>query len=124
MVRRGRDAGGAEMSKRLGTLTTMVAAIALLALTVVPSAGAVDIIESQEPESPAMGWQAGTCTSDAPLKCSTDTPNQFFTQAAGHPPAGFTQIIVKHEPGLLPGSEDPVGNLKTVLVDLPVGLSV
>ena len=25
------------------------------------------------------------------------TPGQFFTQAAGHPPVGFTQFIVKHE---------------------------
>ena len=88
-----------------------------------PSAQAVDIIESQEPESPQMGWQAGTCTSDLP-ECSNLTPNQFFTQAAGHPPKGFTQIIVKHEPHPVLGGEVPVGNLKTVLVDLPQGLSV
>ena len=58
--------------------------------------------------------------------CSNLTPGQFFTQAAGHPPVGFTQIIVKHEPGEVlgvpvPGTEVPVGNLKTVLVDLPSG---
>ncbi|HEX5374986.1 MAG TPA: hypothetical protein VFW48_02405, partial [Solirubrobacterales bacterium] len=52
--------------------------------------------------------------------CSVDTPAQFFEQAAGHPPVGFTQFIVKHEP---PG-ETPVDELKTVRVDLPVGLSV
>ncbi|HEY4779565.1 MAG TPA: hypothetical protein VIH47_08245, partial [Solirubrobacterales bacterium] len=39
---------------------------------------------------------------------------------AGHPPVGFTQIIVRHSGAF----ESPVGNLKTVLVDLPVGMSV
>jgi len=68
------------------------------------------------------GWQAGTCTLDTP-PCSVDTPAQFFEQAAGHPPVGFTQFIIKKEPGPVTG-EIPVGNLKTVLVDLPVGLSV
>src|SRR4051794_32859323 len=92
---------GAGMRTRLKTLTTTVAAIALLALALTPAAGAVDIIESQEPESPQMGWQAGTCTTDTPV-CTNLTPKQFFTQAAGHPPVGFTQIITKHKPGLLP----------------------
>lgn len=109
---------------RARTLTGMAAVAALALALLAPSAQAVDIIESQEPESPQMGWQAGTCTTDFPIQCSNLTPGQFFTQAAGHPGAGFTQIIVKHEPGLLPGSEDPVGSLKTVLVDLPQGLSV
>jgi hypothetical protein len=80
-------------------------------------ARAVDIIEAQS-ETAAAGWQAGTCTVD-PV-CSPATPGVFFTQAAGHPPFGFTQIWVKHSPVI----EEPVGNLKTVLVDLPPGLSV
>ena len=66
------------MRTRLGTLTTMVAAIALLALLVAPSAGAVDIIETQTPggkaETAAAGWQAGTCTIDP---CSAETPGLF-----------------------------------------------
>jgi hypothetical protein len=102
--------------------TPAFAVIALALALAAPGAGAVDIIESQEPESPQMGWQAGTCTSDAPLQCSNETPDQFFTQAAGHPPVGFTQIIVRHTAGAL--FDIPVGNLKTVLVDLPPGLSV
>ncbi|HEY2477993.1 MAG TPA: hypothetical protein VGI17_04620 [Solirubrobacterales bacterium] len=85
------------------------------------SAGAVEIIESQEPggvaESPAAGWQAGTCTQDP---CSAQTPELFFKQAAGHPPDAFTQIIVKQNPT----SHAPVGSAKTFLVDLPAGLSV
>jgi hypothetical protein len=77
----------------------------------------VDIIEGK-PETVEAGWQAGTCTTDTP-ECSVDTPKQFSTQAASHPKTGFTQIIVKHN-----SSNEPVGELKTVLVDLPQGLSV
>jgi hypothetical protein len=107
------------MRGRTRALTTAVAATALGLALIAPTAQAVDIIESQVPESPQMGWQAGTCTKDLP-ECSNETPSQFFTQAAGHPPVGFTQIIVKHGAP----AETPVGSLKTVLVDLPVGLSV
>ncbi len=93
--------------------------VALIALVAAAPAGAVDIIEGK-PETVEAGWQAGTCTLDTP-HCSVDTPDQFFTQAAGHPPAGFTQIIVKHSQDL---AQDPVGHIKTVLVDLPQGMSV
>jgi hypothetical protein len=55
--------------------------------------------------------------------CSVDTPSQFFEQAAGHPPVGFTQFIIKEEAGPVLGPR-PVGNLRTVRVDLPKGLSV
>jgi hypothetical protein len=92
--------------------------VVFMALVAATPAGAVDIIEGK-PETVEAGWQAGTCTTDTP-ECSVETPNQFSKQAASHPKAGFTQIIVKHE-GLF---ETPVGNLKTVLVDLPQGLSV
>jgi len=111
------------MRGRAGTLVTIAAAAAVLAvLLLTPPARAVDIIEAQgAPATAADGWQAGTCTTDLPA-CGPGTPGQFFTQAAGHPPKGFTQIIAKHTPGLL--SPVPVGNLKTVLVDLPPGLSV
>jgi hypothetical protein len=114
------------MRNRAGERSAIVFVVAALALVAAaPAAQAVDIIESQEPggkpETAQAGWQAGTCTVDP---CSAETPGLFFKQAAGHPPKGFTQIIVKHEPGLVPGSKVPVGNLKTVLVDLPPGLSV
>ncbi len=115
------------MRNRAGLLGAIVSAVAafVLVLAMAPAAHAVDIIESQEPggeaETDAAGWQAGTCSADP---CSAETPGLLFTQAAGHPLKGFTQIIIKHAPGILPGSEVPVGNLKTVLVDLPPGLSV
>jgi hypothetical protein len=106
----------------------------------VASAGAVDIIESQEPggvaETPKAGFQAGVCTEDphsqdvieeeraigesSPERCSAETPELFFKQAAGHPGGAFTQIIMKHDPT----TKAPAGDAKTFLVDLPAGLSV
>src|SRR4051794_19545011 len=123
---KGTNAEGEPMRKRAGNLSAIVfavVALAALALVFAGPAQAVNIIEAQS-ESPQDGWQAGTCKVDPLNQCSPKTPELFFTQAAGHPPVGFTQIITRHEPGLLPGSEVPVGNLKTVLVDLPPGLSV
>jgi len=90
-----------------------------------PAAGA-DIIGPQDPNDPQPDspWQAGTCTSDAG-PCSVAPPGQFFETAAGHPPVGFTQFIVNTEPAPLPPSgEAPIGNLRTVRVDLPPGLTV
>jgi hypothetical protein len=85
-------------------------------------AQAASIVDEQhQPPSPADGWQAGTCQTDLP-ECSAETPSQFFTQAAGHPSVGFTQFIVKHTSvGPL---EFPLGNIKDLRVDLPLGLSV
>jgi hypothetical protein len=79
-----------------------------------------DIIAPQNsPPKSTDGWQGGTCLVDP---CSPETPALFFTQAAGHPPVGFTQFIVKHT--TVGPLETPVGTLKDVRVDLPVGLSV
>jgi hypothetical protein len=102
-------------------IAAAIAAFALLLMA--PQALAVNIIQaSPEPPTGNNGWQAGTCTTDLP-PCAPETPNQFFTQAAGHPGVGFTQIIVRKEPNAL-SLPVPAGNLKTVLVDLPAGLSV
>jgi hypothetical protein len=83
------------------------------------------IAPSNPPYTPQSGWQAGTCTEEPPESaqvCSVATPSQFFEQASGHPNWGFTQFIVKHT---TEGSlEKPDGEVKTVRVDLPVGLSV
>jgi hypothetical protein len=91
-----------------------------------PATAAADtagiIAPQHDPHTPADGWQAGTCKTDTPT-CTVKTPEEFFKEAAGHPQKGFTQFIVKNEPGLV-GPEEPVGSLKTVRVDLPVGLSV
>lgn len=104
-----------------GVWATAATAALLLATASVAQADTAGIIAPSDPDNPKAdsGWQAGTCTKDTPT-CSVATPEQFFEQAGGHPPKGFTQFIVKHE---APG-ETPVDELKTVRVDLPVGLSV
>ena len=116
----GRGAG----IRRFAAVACALPALAFGAAPVQADTG--DIIARQnDPHTPADGWQAGTCTSDGPPdECSVETEHLFFRQAAGHPLVGFTQFIIKEGPGDLPGTTAPVGNLKTVRVDLPVGLSV
>jgi hypothetical protein len=103
------------------------AAAATLSLPAPATGSTGDIIAPQHPPdyTPEDGWQAGTCTEEPPESdevCSVDTPDQFFERASAHPNWGFTQFIVKHNTaGPL---ETPVGELKNVHVDLPVGLSV
>ncbi len=86
------------------------------------------IAPQHKPPQVDDGWQAGTCFSDSPAtECSVDTPSLFFEQAAGHPQIGFTQFIIKHtttEPAPPVKLEEPVGDIRTVRVDLPAGLSV
>ena len=109
------------MGAKAGLCGATVIAVAAFGLVLGAVGARAEIIAPQHhPPTPEDGWQAGTCTFDEPTTCSVDTPGQFFEQAAGHPPVGFTQFIVKHEP---PG-ETPTGDLKTVRVDLPAGLSV
>jgi hypothetical protein len=92
-----------------------------------------NIIEPQNsPPTAKDGFQAITCTSDEPTKCSPETPSQFFTQAGGHPPVGFTQYIIRHGEipagplGTLKPIEEPQDGrtIKTLRVDLPPGLTV
>lgn len=112
-----------------GSARGAIAVLLLVMAAAAPLARAdtAGIIAPSDPDNPKAdsGWQAGTCTKDTPT-CSVETPSQFFEQAAGHPPVGFTQFIVKHTTEELLGKklEKPVDELKTVRVDLPVGLSV
>ncbi len=103
-------------------LTALLAGLALALAAPAAQASTDDIIAPSDPENPQVdsGWQAGTCIEEPPDSadfCSVDTPDQFFETASAHPKWGFTQFIVRSEPA-------PVGELKTVRVDLPVGLSV
>ena len=109
-------------SRRQSFAVVAAATLALaLAVAVPASASTADNIAPQHPPlyTADDGWQAGTCVKDTPT-CSVATKAQFFETAAAHPPVGFTQFIIRHE---APG-ETPVAELKTVRVDLPVGLSV
>jgi hypothetical protein len=101
--------------------------LALFVAVAGASADTGDIIAPSDVRHPEVnsGWQAGTCNAEPPepgaQTCSIATPDQFFETAGAHPNWGFTQFIIKHGP---PPGEAPVDELKTVRVDLPVGLSV
>jgi hypothetical protein len=104
--------------------------LALTAAFLAPAAGAKtsDIIAPSDPNAPEVnsGWQAGTCEEEPPEStdfCSVETKDQFFEGAAGHPQHGFTQFIVRYDEPL-PGLQNPKGELDTVRVDLPAGLTV
>ena len=102
----------------------IILALVVLGLVFVPSAQAGEVVFSPQnnPPNAADGWQAGTC------KISTCAPDSepkaafFFEQAAGHPIFGITQFIVRHKTELT--HEEPEVDMKTIRVDLPVGLSV
>jgi hypothetical protein len=120
------------MAKRLIALL-VVCLTACWAFTALAQADTTDIIEPQnEPPSAKDGWQAGTCEEDEPepgVKCSPETPEDFFVQAAGHAPEAFTQYIIQHTtiaPGLLEPIKEPLEGraIKTLRVDLPPGLTV
>jgi hypothetical protein len=105
-------------------LACVVAALWLVAAVPVARADTGDIIAPQnQPPSVDDGWQAGVCTED-PIaeQCKPEDPvSKFFRVAAGHPPFGFTQYIVKQTetPPII-----PIGPVKTIRVDLPPGLTV
>ena len=105
----------------------LLCSLALLAAAPVARATTGDIIAPSDVRHPekGSGWQAGTCSEEPPESaevCSIATPGQFFETAGAHPKWGFTQFIVKHTTaGAL---EEPEGEVATIRVDLPVGLSV
>ncbi|HEX8751841.1 MAG TPA: hypothetical protein VF731_00345, partial [Solirubrobacterales bacterium] len=115
-------------------MALIAVAAAALATPLLPSSAGADtgnIIAPSDPSHPEVnsGWQAGTCSEEPPESaqlCSVETPSQFFERAAAHPKWGFTQFIIKHSTTEVLGEklEKPEGELKTVRVELPVGLSV
>ena len=125
------------MTKRSLALLLLCLGV-LAAWPVMAQADTTDIIEpNTDPPTAKNGFQAITCTSDEPVKCSPETPELFFTLAGGHPQVGFTQYIIQHqettgkvEPaGIdIPTSPivEPIANrtIKTLRVDLPPGLTV
>lgn len=116
------------MGRLLGC-TTAVFFLILLGTASIAAANTASIIEASDPHNPQVnsGWQAGTCKEEPPEStafCSVATPSQFFETAAAHPKWGFTQFIVKHTTTIPETVETPVGEVATIRVDLPVGLSV
>ena len=99
----------------------------LYAVPAMASADTGEIIEPQgNPPSNVDGWQAGTCFKDQPVEgepkihCGPQTGEDFFKQAGGHPPVGFTQYTVQHEPAgtIGPVAPIPTGD-DTLAVNLP-----
>ena len=120
------------MARPVGVVALTVALIALVLGVSAASADTGDVIEEQHtPPTAEDGFQAGTCLANKePLPperyCSPETPELFYTQAAGHPPIGFSQYIVKH---VLPNPAEPerqipVALLNEIRVDVPAGLTI
>jgi len=130
-----------------------LASVAVMSVFFCAAAAQADtgnIIEPQNsPPTNKDGWQAGTCLTDEPvtgepkIHCGPETGGAFFKTAAGHPPIGFTQYIIRHgaitEAPLELGNgtqlpvktpvttiEEPEASrtIKTLRVDLPPGLTV
>jgi len=100
----------------------MLSFAVLLGLLLAPAAQAGEVVfpPQHNPPNASDGWQAGTCNTPT---CAPDSPSvEFYETAAGHPPFGITQFIVRHKTELL--HEEPEVDMKTLRVDLPVGLSV
>jgi hypothetical protein len=98
----------------------MFAALFGVLSVAVAQAGEVVFSPQNNPPNANDGWQAGTCNTPT---CAPDSPKaEFYETAAGHPPFGITQFIVRHKTELT--HEEPEVDMKTLRVDLPVGLSV
>lgn len=125
------------MARRtIGVLATAVGMLLLLTVGFA-QADTGDIIQPQN-ETSDQGFQSGTCLVNEeaapPNKlCSPETPGIFFKVAAGHPPLGFTQYTIQHEPYVPIGGgkflaqiKEPFINrtIKTLRTDLPPGLTV
>jgi hypothetical protein len=110
-----------------GLLALTVALFALVLGVPAASADTGDVIEEQHtPPNIKDGFQAGTCIADPPwpFQCRSETPELFYTQAAGHPPIGFTQYYVRHKTIVPFQLEENLAVPKRIRADLPVGLTV
>jgi hypothetical protein len=104
------------------SIAQIVSFAVLFGTLLVPAAQAAEVVFAPQnnPPNSQDGWQAGTCNTPT---CAPDSPKaEFYETAAGHPPFGITQFIVRHQTVLV--HEEPEVDMKTLRVDLPVGLSV
>jgi hypothetical protein len=122
------------------SIALLATALGMLLIATAAQADTQDIIQPQN-ETQDQGFQAGTCTEnregevEKAKPCSPETPTFFYKTAAGHPPRGFTQYTIEHEPytelpptsgffkAEIPGDlkEHTIRILRT---DLPPGLTV
>lgn len=87
----------------------IAAATAALAVAVMPSTALAGFGLAK--------WEAGTCKS---TECTVSTPEDFYTQAAGHPPDGITDFELNTNST----TGAPEGKIKELRVDIPPGLGV
>lgn len=107
------------------SIACVVMALWLVAAVPVAQADTQDLIEPQnEPPTALDGWQAGNCTEEGATKCSPETPERFYRLAAGHPPFGFTQYILKHKVIVPNTLEEPEKEIEKLRVDIEPGFSV
>jgi hypothetical protein len=59
-----------------------------------------------------------------PGQCNKNTPDKWYTQAAGHPPFGITDFTLNTLPATVLGEGFPDGFVKEIVVDTPEGLGV
>lgn len=116
---------GTDLQQVRNRAAQLLLLAAFCGLLFVPAAQAGEVpFAPQDNAHPTAndGWQAGTCNTPT---CTPVSPSaEFYEKAAGHPPFGMTQFIIKHHGTVVPGHEEPDVNLKDIRVDLPVGLSV
>jgi hypothetical protein len=98
----------------------LLAGIVAILVAAPAQAGEIPFAPQHTPPQNEDGWQAGTC--NEPECVPQDPQIVFYEKAAGHPPFGITQFIIKHKTEL--AHLEPEVDLKTLRVDLPVGLSV
>ncbi len=109
-----------------------IAVMAFSALCVAPAAqGAFGIANwealtcKDNVDTPALGGlEAGVFPLAKPVgQCTKDTPEKWYTQAAGHPTFGITDFTLNTKP-VGTGGGFPEGFVKEIIVDTPEGLSV
>jgi hypothetical protein len=109
-----------------------VAVMALGAVLIAPAAqGSFGIANwealtcKENNDTPAIGeTTAGAFPLTKPVgQCTKDTPEKWYTQAAGHPPFGITDFTLNTLPAGT-GGGFPEGFVKDIVVDTPEGLSV
>ena len=96
-----------RQAARFATLLGALASAAMFATALAPAAQA-----AFGPES----FEAGTCLAST---CKYTSPHEdFYTQAAGHPPVGITKFTMNHSGSKVEGSP-----LRRIRVDVPPGLA-
>ena len=107
------------MRKRAGNLSATVSVMAALALVFAIPAHAVNIIEAQS-ETSAAGLAGRHLQPRHRPSCSP----QRLNSSSPRPPGTRRSASPRSSSSIRPLRRNPAGNLKTVLVDLPPGLSV